>query len=91
MKITDQSGQVREMPVYGRVTGLKITSLELTPKDLRHLLAESDSQVREWLNTMAVRFTEERPANRDCPHAAPHRFCESCVSDPCPIGLGKKA
>lgn len=48
---------------------------------LRKLLEAKDCLVRSALDA---------PKQEDCPHANPHRYCASCVADPCPIGLGQK-
>lgn len=55
--------------------------------------AEKSAGLRKLLEAKdcLVRAALEAPKQEDCPHASPHRYCATCVSDPCPIGLGKKA
>lgn len=59
MKIKDQDGRVRDIPVYGCFSGLKISSLEITPSDLFHLLAESDETIRKWIEDMSHRLNPD--------------------------------
>lgn len=50
----------------------------LTPEERKALVMH--------LATMRAQKTVE--ALQDCPHAAPHRYCDTCPVNPCPIGLG---
>lgn len=50
----------------------------LTPDERKALVVH--------LATMRAQKTLE--ALQDCPHADPHRYCDTCPVNPCPIGLG---
>lgn len=43
------------------------------------------------IDLLIEQFNAQAPSKpKDCPHAAPHRYCATCVETPCPIGLGEK-
>ena len=68
--------------------------------DVWDLQAETDTNgrpgrsetLRECADTLRMLVSVRRVAptapHKDCPHAAPFRYCPTCVVRPCPIGLG---
>lgn len=64
--------------------------------DLWELQAETDKTpnneggrvaLRACADTLRMLVDSTQP--KDCPHAAPHRYCAECPVRPCPVGLGK--
>ena len=50
----------------------------LTPEERKALV----------MHLATLRAQKTVQALQDCPHAAPHRYCDTCAVSPCPIGLG---
>ena len=53
----------------------------LTPEERKALV----------MHLATLRAHKTVQALQDCPHAAPHRYCDTCAVSPCPIGLGPNA